>query len=446
MSEYSGLGDFSRLWSVGANAQLAPGHAPADSPMPPKDGPATRAKTTGYASDSAAYTLHNGAAGDTTVESSGDGGHVNGADMPMPLAATPAKKKKKTKKNSPNRGPGNESDSPITILRRPSPIAKPVSKPRPGRRGSDPTTHRLHPLSDPFATLDVLNQLRVGQSKKGQTIGKSLRGTPKFQRNLLFRSELVNHFAAERDSICRLVHLPNHPASPASLHVFVDWSNIWIGFMETTKELHGIDLTFKLPEENRRVDFESFAFLLERGRAVEKRILVGSGSKAPVFDMIESFGYETNILAKVKKVPNSRKPENDRPQKSESNPQRIHGNTVSAALGPAAPSSMSNLSPEKWVEQGVDELLQMKMMESVLDSAKPAVMVVATGDGAIAEYSDGFQKAIERALKRGWTVELVSWRRGLSRAYLDPAWLGQWSRGQFKMIALDSWFHFLVDS
>lgn len=87
-------------------------------------------------------------------------------------------------------------------------------------------------------------------------------------------------------------------------------------------------------------------------------------------------------------------------------------------------------------EQGVDELLHMKMLESLVDTQEPATIVLASGDAAEAEYSGGFFKNVERALMKGWKVELVSWSAGLSREYRSPAFLKKW-HDKFTIIELD---------
>ncbi|ORZ21040.1 hypothetical protein BCR41DRAFT_350941 [Lobosporangium transversale] len=72
-------------------------------------------------------------------------------------------------------------------------------------------------------------------------------------------------------------------------------------------------------------------------------------------------------------------------------------------------------------EQCVDELLHLKMLETLLDH-EPATMVVATGDGGDSEFGGGgFYGVIKRALDRGWQVEIISWEEQLSGVYLELA-------------------------
>lgn len=87
-------------------------------------------------------------------------------------------------------------------------------------------------------------------------------------------------------------------------------------------------------------------------------------------------------------------------------------------------------------EQGVDELLHMKMLESIVDTTQPGTIVLASGDAAEAEYSGGFYKNVDRALVKGWHVEIVSWRAGLSGEYVNASFLEKW-RGRFRVTLLD---------
>jgi hypothetical protein len=84
----------------------------------------------------------------------------------------------------------------------------------------------------------------------------------------------------------------------------------------------------------------------------------------------------------------------------------------------------------------VDELLQMKLLETLVDSQKPTTIVLASGDAAEAEYSGGFFKNVERALRKGWKVELVAWGAGLSQEYRSKEFLNRW-KGKFTIIELD---------
>src|SRR5215469_4561381 len=78
----------------------------------------------------------------------------------------------------------------------------------------------------------------------------------------------------------------------------------------------------------------------------------------------------------------------------------------------------------------VDEILHMKLLESLVDTSTPSTIVLASGDAAESEYSGGFLKNVERALLKGWKVELVAWHDGLSHDYRSKDFQRRWE-GKF---------------
>jgi len=217
---------------------------------------------------------------------------------------------------------------------------------------------------------------------------------------------------------------------PGPIHVFMDCSNIMIGWYERLK----LDRNMKGSAKAPPVSYRNLASILERGRLTDRRILVGShgtthirGSQLPAY-MREArkCGYELNILEPVIKPkikPSIAKAKNGR------------GNGYATTSGHSSGSETFSVGALARAEQAVDELLQMKMLESLLDF-EPATMVLASGDAAEAEYSGGFLKTVERALRKGWKVEVLAWKNGLSFEYRSTAFLERW-KGQFRVIELD---------
>lgn len=201
-----------------------------------------------------------------------------------------------------------------------------------------------------------------------------------------------------------------------------------IGFFDTLKRARGIPDTAR----PRRVpiSFHSFALILERGRHAIKRVLVGSKPLTPAVDEAQACGYEVSILDRVMKA----REVGPRKQKYQNG-----GNTTS---GQSSGSETS--APQRLVEQAVDEILHLKMLESLIDVKEPATMVLATGDAAEAEYSGGFMKMVERALEKGWMVELASFKQNLSWAYRQKPFRQKWM-GRFKLIFLDDYSEELLD-
>ncbi|KFZ01242.1 hypothetical protein V501_10121 [Pseudogymnoascus sp. VKM F-4519 (FW-2642)] len=229
-----------------------------------------------------------------------------------------------------------------------------------------------------------------------------------------------------------LIHAMDHVGGnerPDGIHVFVDSSNIAIGFAEALKRARGMDKNefTKLPP----LAYHSLALIMERGRGVAKRVLVGSSRDNVRLDyMYEAAqcGYEVSALERVEKFKEAKESDIEKYKRLG----RTNGNNTSSGSGGEAP-----LNAFKTVtEQGVDEILHMKMLESMVDTDYPSTMVVATGDAAVAEYSSGFLRNVERALERGWKVELVAWKRSMSYAYRDKAFAKKWA-GQFTIVELD---------
>ena len=84
----------------------------------------------------------------------------------------------------------------------------------------------------------------------------------------------------------------------------------------------------------------------------------------------------------------------------------------------------------------MDEILHLKILESVVDAPTPSTIVLATGDAAEAEYSGGFLKMVERALAKGWRVEVVSFRHNTSGAYRRREFRAMWGE-RFRTVELD---------
>ena len=206
------------------------------------------------------------------------------------------------------------------------------------------------------------------------------------------------------------------------IHVFVDCSNIIIGFYDEVKlwrRLSAQALAKKKP-----FSFHSLALVMERGRPVAKRVLVGSsdGGRLPEYiKEAERCGYEVSVLKRV--------------EKAKARHQR--GSSSYGTSGQSSGSETLSAGNTRVTEQGVDEILHMKMLESIVDY-EPSTMVLATGDAAEAEYSGGFLVMVERALTRGWKVELVAWTKSMSKAWVSEEFTQRW-RDRFRLVELDDY-------
>ncbi len=66
-------------------------------------------------------------------------------------------------------------------------------------------------------------------------------------------------------------------------------------------------------------------------------------------------------------------------------------------------------------EVAVDEVLQLEMANRILDVSPPQTIVLLTGDGSGYTDGKGFIKQLERAVKHGWAIEVVSWDKNCNR-------------------------------
>jgi len=218
------------------------------------------------------------------------------------------------------------------------------------------------------------------------------------------------------------------PTAMMPVHIFVDLSNIIIGFYDRLK----LDRSIPLGEQVTPPPFffEGFRRVLERGRPVARRVVAGSTnggterSKWPAYMVeAEECGFEMNILSRVTKIT---------PKTRHRRGHRLHqGWTTSDHSSDDATAA----TQAKLGEQAVDEILHLKMCHSFLDH-DPSTIVLATGDAAQAEFSDGFLKHVERALARGWCVELLAWRKNISAAWRALERNRLWT-DRFQIIELD---------
>ena len=247
------------------------------------------------------------------------------------------------------------------------------------------------------------------------------------RRNLI--QKLISKYPDEVNRI--LIPQSNSPSNNQSylsslatlqspdLHIFIDNSNILIGFYDNYKSKHKITDPFFRPP---KFDFHAFSTILERGRPVSRKILVGSNPLTQPVSLAQHLGYEVSILERV-----------------------VDNKNIDSGGGNPYASDSATRTPQKKKEQAVDEILHLKILECLLDVEKPGIIVLATGDAAPAEFSPegGFLKCIKRALTRGWFVELVCWRKSMSRLWRDKLFRIEW-RDTFSVVELDDYVDELV--
>jgi hypothetical protein len=106
----------------------------------------------------------------------------------------------------------------------------------------------------------------------------------------------------------------------------------------------------------------------------------------------------------------------------------------------------------KYREQGVDELLQLKLHQALAATdvvPDGSTIVLATGDGNMGQFNEeGFLGPVRTALRRGWRVELYAWEDGLSRAWRREFGEGsEFGRsGMFRVIGMEQFAGGLVEA
>ena len=93
-------------------------------------------------------------------------------------------------------------------------------------------------------------------------------------------------------------------------------------------------------------------------------------------------------------------------------------------------------------EQDVVQALQTAILRNGLDySGDPGIIVLLTGDGTGFDYGaefyagEGFHADLERMHRRGWRIEVLSWRHSCNRR------MREWAEENGKFIALDDFYH-----
>jgi hypothetical protein len=234
-------------------------------------------------------------------------------------------------------------------------------------------------------------------------------GPPLPSKMVAFKKDLLDQFYFDQESI-----MAENLGAPLrgndGIYVFVDLSNILHGLEKHIEDRPYLMGAAKPTTTNNRstprpmLDFDALSLLMERGRPATRRFMLGTWPpfrSEPFHKMVEKSrkrGYETVIWKKV--------PQDPVPTKG----------------------------PVSWKEQGVDEGIQLQIVDAIL-MMPPGTMVVATGDGARSTLGDGFCSYIEKALALGWKVELMAWGSSTSKKYLDVNWQYQW-KAQFHFVDL----------
>ncbi|KAF8476481.1 hypothetical protein JB92DRAFT_3149757 [Gautieria morchelliformis] len=405
------------------------------------------------------------------------------------IVATPEASSSQDSASSPDKtGTSPPQDEPLPSTSRPSPLkARPLSK-------SLPQPHQHMSSSPPTVVSHSLP-------------------TPPDPRLLRLRAlaKKLRHDFPQNDSQLKHVLVddyPNHdiidPRGPepqfgdALTHVFIDHSNILIGFVNNVKR------TRRSSSGRPLLFFPALQLILERGRPISRRILAASSPLYQNMDTATDLGYSLHVYVRVPDFSgdsangtnntntnnttttnnggsslNARTAKSRKPAPVQTHTTSLHANTTTesdpgqipspttsraAAARPythsrsisastastTAPPASTFTAPSnsgtgtgrvRYREQGVDELLQLKLHQALVspDADPPppgATIVLATGDGASGQFNeDGFVGVVRTALNKGWMVELYAWGGGISGAWRKIA--EEEGRGRLKIWEMD---------
>ncbi len=172
--------------------------------------------------------------------------------------------------------------------------------------------------------------------------------------------------------------------------VFIYWdnSNIFISAQEAAVDREGEETRSRV-----RIHFRNLLALAHAGRSIERAIAVGSipPELRQVWNRLENEDVEGRLLECG----------------------ALHGS-----------------------EEGVDQLLQTFMLRDAVDyNGAPGIAVLLTGDGSGFADGVGFHADLDRMHRRGWAIEVLSWRHSCNRR------MREWAERNGKFIALDDFYN-----
>ena len=170
--------------------------------------------------------------------------------------------------------------------------------------------------------------------------------------------------------------------------VFIYWdnSNIFISVREAAVELEGENTRLRV-----RVHFRNLLELARAGREIEHAVAVGSvpPELRQVWNRLENAGVTGQL------------------------PER-------GAMGGPEPDTGT--------------LLTAMLRDGIDYTDNPGIVVMLTGDGDGFADGVGFHADLERMHRRGWRIEVVSWRHSCNRR------MREWAEEKGRFIALDDFY------
>jgi hypothetical protein len=92
--------------------------------------------------------------------------------------------------------------------------------------------------------------------------------------NIAMREWLIKDFPEDALTLTQIT--PHVMIPPNAIHLFVDYSNIYVSFLREISNKLGLPQRGSLPAKYRQFNLESFISVALRGRPTAKRVLGGS--------------------------------------------------------------------------------------------------------------------------------------------------------------------------
>ena len=93
----------------------------------------------------------------------------------------------------------------------------------------------------------------------------------------------------------------------------------------------------------------------------------------------------------------------------------------------------NRIRPDLGEQEIPDRLLQLQMLEDAMDY-DPGIVVLLTGDGAGYLEGAGFHSTLQRMHRRGWKIEILSWRHSCNYR------MREWAEENGLFIPLDDFY------
>ena len=93
----------------------------------------------------------------------------------------------------------------------------------------------------------------------------------------------------------------------------------------------------------------------------------------------------------------------------------------------------NRIRPDLGEQEIPDRLLQLQMLEDAMDY-DPGIVVLLTGDGAGYLEGAGFHSTLQRMHRRGWKIEILSWRHSCNYR------MREWAEENGVFVPLDDFY------